>query len=253
MNRNKPEIRLTNYILTGSDRKDVWAKAEEIVQEAKITQPECFNTDTAAIRYEMKYVPPFERNFDHLKKIQVDTSRAAPLFYEYNGYMIIDLTKYIGHETEDYFDTSLKFFSDMTDYWAYVFVINKEKLFCRTMIEKIANLFVDTHLVSLNCGFEKENKTELEKILYDCQTTTSEACKHVLQHILDHLILTEDQMAIMIRDLLNKYTSLTLRTVEFYLCTSINLIRAIIPADRYEKLVTAVKEKGNEHEQKTTI
>lgn len=243
VNKKETDHGLTNYILTGSDREKIWDKADEIVRENVNNYPGYFNTDIASIPYEMRYVPPFEREFNELRNIQIASSSAASLFHEYNGYMIIDLTQYAGHETDYYLDISLKFFRDMASDWAYIFVINKEDDFCRQLTGQIALLFRGLPLSYWHCESEKDERSVIKNIISGFQTECSGEMISLLQRFLNEQILSKAHVVILINDIISRDSRLTARSLERYLTSRDNLLRAVISSDVYGRLIEIMKEK----------
>lgn len=72
--------------------------------------------------FTLPYVPPYEKL--DLGKLQI-AEREENIFSEPIT-LIINLTEWIGHEKEDYFTISTKFFFDMRSKWKYIFTINSK-------------------------------------------------------------------------------------------------------------------------------
>lgn len=244
---------LTNHILTGPSRRKLWEKADEIVTRGFSLYPDCFNTSTHSIPYEMRYIPPFEAEFKELKHLQIKASQAAPLFHEYRGYIILDLSQYAGHESEYYLDISLKFLRDMASDWAYIFIVNRNSSSCRAMTEKIAGLFCDLPLSCWSTESEEGSQTMIKRILDDCQTYCSDKTTVVLQEILDKRVLNPSQMSILIRETLKRYTRITPRVLNEYLNSSDSIMKAILSADKHEELIRNMKGNQKEHDTAKTV
>lgn len=72
--------------------------------------------------FTLPYVPPYEKL--NLGKLQI-AEREQNIFGEPIT-IIINLSEWIGHEKEDYFIISTKFFFDMRHKWKYIFTINSK-------------------------------------------------------------------------------------------------------------------------------
>lgn len=112
-----------NYILLGHP-DDQRLYAEKIVSEIKQREPHNFEGIQDSFSFELRYVPPFEKSFHELKRLQGTAAVVAGRRDEFMGYIIIDLSGYLTHEKEDYFEIALLFLADMSDHWKYIFVID---------------------------------------------------------------------------------------------------------------------------------
>lgn len=87
--------------------------------DSKISEIEPFT-----VYYRMPYVPIFDKEFYELKKLQVAIREKD--FYEENNIVVaIDFSEWIGHESDSYFISTLRFLYDHKDKWKYVFVLNE--------------------------------------------------------------------------------------------------------------------------------
>jgi len=130
---------IKNYILLGNNIDDLKIRARNIATESKAQNPLLFNTNEAYVEYDMKYVAPFDKNFDMLFNIQGILAEKARFQDEYRGFIIFDVTKYLHHENEDWFDISLKFFHDQNNIWKYIFLVdisNVHVIFAQLFLEK---------------------------------------------------------------------------------------------------------------------
>lgn len=72
--------------------------------------------------FTLSYVPPYEKL--DLGKLQI-AEREQNIYGEPIT-IIINLSEWLGHEKEDYFIISTKFFYDMRSRWKYIFTINSK-------------------------------------------------------------------------------------------------------------------------------
>ena len=99
-----------NFILlTTAENK--YQAVDEIVNEAVLTVPEKFNGRRKSFPFELRYVPPFDKNFRELKRLQGTAAEMAG-------------SEYIKHQFEVYFEIAVKFFHDMNEYWKFIFVVD---------------------------------------------------------------------------------------------------------------------------------
>lgn len=153
-NGNFPE----NFILLGADREDLVEKAENIVAEAVSLFPQSFIGNQTMFPFEFQYTPPFEKNFGELKRLQGIAAENAGWRKEYCGYILVDINGYCKHESEHYFDMTIKFLSDNNDFWHYIFIVDdSSQKASRALVQKILNY------IYCNVVEDKEEKLNREK------------------------------------------------------------------------------------------
>ena len=103
-----------NYILLGVPAQQR-EHAEKLVMEQRKYKPEYFEGNTSSFLFELRYIPPFDKAFTELKRIQGTAAEKAGRRDEYRGYIIFDLNQYLSHEEEPYFTIILQFLIDMND------------------------------------------------------------------------------------------------------------------------------------------
>lgn len=82
--------------------------------------------------FTLSYVPPYEKL--DLGKLQI-AEREQNIFSEPIT-IIINLSEWLGHEKEEYFTISTKFFFDMRSKWKYIFTINSKD------VDAIKDMFI---------------------------------------------------------------------------------------------------------------
>lgn len=113
-----------HFMLTADNDVDLDNQAETICNEAFKMAPDCFNGETLLFKYVLRYCPPYEyEKFRGLKQLQ-EVARSYTRFKdEYRGYILIDISEWKGHLTEELFaDVTMAFLSDMSTYWKYIFI-----------------------------------------------------------------------------------------------------------------------------------
>ncbi len=119
-----------NFILLSDDEESLDDQIEQICSEAFRISPDSFNGECLYFKFIFRYCLPYEQNrFHELKRFQ-ETARSNIRFKdEYRGYIVIDITEWKGHLTEELFsDITLPFLSDMSDIWKYIFISPGNKL-----------------------------------------------------------------------------------------------------------------------------
>ncbi len=141
-----------NFILLGSDITEEKKTAEMIAMEAAKLFPNEFKGIRRVFPFELRYVAPFDHNFYELKRLQGTAAVNAGYRNEYLGYIIIDVTEYLKHENEDYFDISLKYLHDRSDCWKYIFLAGDGNT--RASMEMVRKI-----LSILHCGVRHNKET----------------------------------------------------------------------------------------------
>lgn len=104
-------------------------QANEICEEAFSVSPECFNNERKYFNFILRYCLPFEREkFHELKRLQEEAKNHIRFKDEYRGFIVMDITEWQGHMEEELFsEVTMSFLSDMSEYWKYIFVIEKKE------------------------------------------------------------------------------------------------------------------------------
>ena len=116
---------ITNYILLGSNLRDMEEESVQLVQEAALQTPEGFLGKRQSFPFELRYVPPFDKTFHELKRLQGTAAVNAGYRNTFKGYIVMDLSAYLKHADETYLDIALKFLHDQQGDWKYIFMIGE--------------------------------------------------------------------------------------------------------------------------------
>ena len=253
MHKHENNNGLINYILAGSTRRILQDEAKKITKTAYQCHPGSFNTDRPALPFILRYVPPYEKDFTELKKIQVKASLTARMFHEYHGYMIIDLSEYITHEKERYLDIALKYLRDMADCWAYIFIINTEPESARQMIENIAFLFAGLPLSCHIHNTQKDKAEAIQTVLEENGLASTSEAYGILLDLLERGILNDSQIRIAVREAAAHSPHLSAEALQKSLTAENSAIRYILSEKRYRTLIAVMEEKQHEHFEQQTI
>lgn len=79
------------------------------------------NTPDNTLLFTFHYTPPYER-FEQLKQLQLEARSKNPFNRDY--YFAIDITEWLGHEDEEYFDIICKYLTDMAKHIRYIFMVS---------------------------------------------------------------------------------------------------------------------------------
>jgi len=130
-----------NYILLGNTMDTLKSQAKNIANQVRISCPAAFNAEKSGIAYVMKYIPPFDKHFDLLFRLQGIAAEEARFQDEYRGYILVDVSEYLQHEKEEWFDISLKFLHDRNELWKYIFLVDMNNVRAgNDMVAKILSL-----------------------------------------------------------------------------------------------------------------
>lgn len=113
-----------HFLLTSDSDVNLNNQAETICKEAFQLSPESFNGEKLFFKYILSYCQPYEyEKFQGLRRLQ-EVARSNTRFKdEYRGYILIDISEWKGHLTEELFaDVTMPFLSDMSMFWKYLFV-----------------------------------------------------------------------------------------------------------------------------------
>ena len=107
--------------------------------------PDSFNGDCLFFKFTLRYCPPYEQDrFRELKRLQEVAYSNVRFKNEYKGFIVIDITEWIGHFEEELFQTiTMSFLCDMSDCWKYIFVasnLSKDDFSVLNKFFKVKNL-----------------------------------------------------------------------------------------------------------------
>ena len=115
-----------HFILVGTDRLFFEREAAAIVRETRSSVPAAFSGEQPSFSFDLRYVPPFDKDFRELKRLQGTAAQAAGRRDAFRGCILLNVSEYLGHENEFYFDVILSFLRDQTDDWRYIFLVSDE-------------------------------------------------------------------------------------------------------------------------------
>ncbi len=116
--------------------------------------------------YRSRYTPPYE-TFKELKNLMLHVKDNGSLFED--NVVAIDLSEWVGHESEEYFTIFLKYLHDQRDRWQYIFTVGdcphaklqdfylKLRLYLRGSIRKDETFMDAVHLKAYIQQMEVEN------------------------------------------------------------------------------------------------
>ena len=112
-----------NFLIENSDFKTAIELSEKIALEAKEIAPNQFCGLCSVFDFQLRYCLPYElRNFKELKRLQYEARLRTRFQDEYYGYIIIDISEWVGHFDEHLFaEVTMSFLSYMSDSWKYIF------------------------------------------------------------------------------------------------------------------------------------
>lgn len=144
-----------NFYFVCESNSNVEMVANTVSKEAKRLSPESFNGESYYFKFVLHYSPPYEHDrYSELKRLQ-EVARSYTRFKdEYRGYIVIDVSEWLNHFTEELFSViTMAFLSDMSDYWKYLFVsdggdLSKEDLRIMNKYLKVKKLNISNSTVT---------------------------------------------------------------------------------------------------------
>lgn len=112
-----------NFFIRTSNTTDIEAIIEKISEKAFDIAPECFDAETKFFIYKLQYQPPYVKvsEFREIKNLQVEAISKVRFKDEYDGYIGIDISEWIGHCEEEHFINCILALQKMSPHWKYVF------------------------------------------------------------------------------------------------------------------------------------
>lgn len=114
---------------------------EKICEKAAAVGAVRFEGRKKGVYYHSEYTSPCN-SFKEIKKLILSTNSVKGLRKEFSGIVMIDISEWLNHESENYFSILLKFLYDKNACWKYVFTINSDdKRKKERMLHEIIKIF----------------------------------------------------------------------------------------------------------------
>ena len=112
-----------NFFIMTNAYTDIDSIIKEISEKASAIAPECFDAETKYFIYKLQYQPPYVKipEFLEIKNLQIEAISKTRFKDEYNGYIGIDISEWIGHSEEEHFMNCILSLRKMSPHWKYVF------------------------------------------------------------------------------------------------------------------------------------
>ncbi|MCM1365019.1 MAG: hypothetical protein NC122_10730 [Faecalibacterium sp.] len=112
-----------NFFVTKNNDKKMESFMKQLSSEAAELSPNNFDAETPYFFFIFKYQPPYDK-FKELKRLQTEAISNTRFKSEYNGFIAIDISEWLGHTDEEYFQAAMCFLRDMSQHWKYVFYVD---------------------------------------------------------------------------------------------------------------------------------
>lgn len=257
MKNNTPLLNcIGNYILLGNNIEDLKVNAKKIATKVRNQCPASFNASEAFIEYDIRYTPPFEKHFETLFNLQGIAAEKPRFQDEYRGYIILDVSKYLQHEKEEWFDITMKFLHDQNEIWKYIFLVDmKNTRAGEEMVSKILSLLF-CKVEDMRESLDAEAK---RFILQECKANNVSLSKVALSFTESYLLKKEgarEAVSTLLLELANKYGSrktIDMKMLNEQIKSGSSVIRYMLNTDKYALFLALLEEfvmKGLEHGEK---
>lgn len=110
--------------------------------------------------FKLRYVPPYEDLKKMLSELQIK-ERKKNTFGD-NITLALDITEWVGKEDDEYFSVIVKFLSDMSSRWNYIFTVNMTRTECIHPMFRFLRQYMQGDEIKDSVW---ENKISLEEFL----------------------------------------------------------------------------------------
>lgn len=246
-----------HYILFGKpDTQHL--HAEKLVSEAKSLFPDSFEGKRDFISFYLRYTPPFEKNFHELKRLQGTAAEAAGRRDEFKGYIIINLSGYLTHENDEYFEKTLFFLADMSDYWRYIFLVEDTNYkAARELVRRVLGVLARANLF---CEVTESNAKQFSEsvvntICMEQGVTCTPSVKELLQRLIVQEALSKDVISALVRDISwNCGQQINSSTLDKFFSQRVPVIKYMLNEREYSSFINIIdKEKEKRYGEKEAI
>lgn len=125
---NKNQFYPQNFFCKTDDKISIETVLFQLSEEAYSLAPECFDADTRYFVFKFRYHPPYTKisEFPEMKRLQTEAILKTRFKEEYNGFIAIDISEWVGHSNEEHFEICLMFLKHMCEHWKYVFFTSED-------------------------------------------------------------------------------------------------------------------------------
>ena len=92
----------------------------ELSNQMRLDNPELFEGEDAHVYFKLRYARPFDQ-FDELKKLILRIKDSTGLRRDFRGIVALDCLEWLGFESEEYFQVTLKYLYDFRRLYKYIF------------------------------------------------------------------------------------------------------------------------------------
>lgn len=116
-----------NFFIRTDGSTDIEAIMSTISEAASRLSPESFDAEVKSFIYVLQYQPPYVKipDFQEIKKLQTEAISKTRFKDEYNGYIGIDISEWVGHFGEEHFINCMGALRKMSKHWKYVFFVKQ--------------------------------------------------------------------------------------------------------------------------------
>ncbi len=238
-----------NFILMGNDLPEQRKLAEFIAMEAATMFPEEFKGTRRAFPFELRYAAPFEKDFYELKRLQGTAAVTAGYRNEYLGYVIIDVSEYVCHENEAYFDIALKYMYDRNDCWKYVFIISHGNAKAsQEMVKKILSI-LHCGVIETKASADTANLRFVREMFGRNGRRCSVEAEELLVSALNSGALPRDYAESVITDIFGKYAKgdeIDKPKLSEYFCAENTVVKYLLNTERKNAILMLLANESKE-------
>lgn len=257
MEHNNMNAYRENIIFMGNPNS-LKTLVQTIVSQKKMQYPEKFEGNRDFFYFDLRYVAPFDSKFNELRRLQGTAAEAAGRRDEFRGYICMNLSAYITHEREDYFDKVLYFLADMNEDWKYIFFVDNEKYKpARDLVAHMLNVFLCANVPCQVIEAEEEtaHRHIVRSICAEQKIVCDPAVENLFQDLMEQGVCNENIVTALIRDAgWSCGSRITMSKFLDYLSNRISVLNYMLTEKEYNRLVSfAEKWKECEHGEKEAV
>ena len=174
-----------------------------ITKEAKKLQPNLFNGDCDAFVFALRYVPPYKKIHDEVRRLQNCAAEHKRFTKSYKGYIVLDISDWEnGGFREDNISEFLKVLKAQSENWKYIFTT---KNLSQQSKDELLNVLEDLWVNEVECLVQKLDFNIINNHLQEEYNISFQSnCKPVVNWLLDKVLDNKSAEKFM-RDIVNYY------------------------------------------------
>lgn len=236
-----------NFLLSSNSNSDFDNLIKTISENAFAISPDSFNGINKYFEFELRYCAPYEQeSFRELKRLQETARRNVRFKKEFNGYIVLNISEWVGHLDEELFSKiTMSFLSDMNDSWKYIFISDKQQIPEKDL--DILNTYIRVKKIEISDEMQQTDyyTSFFTSLAEECKIRLSHCAQKIFRKLVPEKTLSDKVMSnVILRDISSYFENqaqVDTKMIVAYFTDSNSLCYSLIPKSDIEKITRELK------------